>query len=30
MDDNTRQKLISILLVFLMVSSGVAYTISLI
>lgn len=29
MDDDTRQKLISLLLVFLMISSGVAYTISL-
>ncbi len=30
MDDDTRQKLISLLLVFLMLSSGIAYTISLI
>jgi hypothetical protein len=30
MDDDTRQKLISIFFVLLMLSSGVAYTISLI
>jgi hypothetical protein len=29
MDDDTRQKLLSLLLVFLMVSSGIAYTASL-